>query len=491
MSDEQTYYLPETRVRFTASVTTTTDALAGGEPSMELDDPEFAFESWRDDQAPRTVRLDAGAWRDLDISVGFSDDRRLTSFDGTSTGRAGDVIKAAVSLASIGAGFAVGGPAAAGAAAVARKRDPATSEPGETPWDLYAKAHPTAAERLLAYTRLRDEATAALLEARAGVLRAIKADQGWREAERKVTALTRLLAETDVEVARLTALFDAWRKSKQSRTEAIVNALWEMRHLPRITDQELDWESAADTDIDPTAKSVWDTYGVALARDESHALSGPAEIVHGDPGSDDGIWVRHPRLAVLRVVHRAPGSSLRIERTERRLVMDDRCTNEFLPFDKPFFGKRSLTLQFSDIGALTGIKESRSGAGDVAGTIAGLPGTVAGGLETASKLLTTVDTLRARDDTAAIAALKRQVERKTEALNLKGLRATEADFGELERLKQMVEMVTARQALSGAGAALLTGLVPTDVGEAPAWFAPPPPVQITITVPEGAKADEL
>lgn len=509
MRETLTYYLPETRVRFTATVARTTDKVLGGEPTVDVDDAQFTFEPWRDEQAKHTVKLDAGVLRDIDVSLGLSEDQRLTSFDGTSTGQLGAVIKAGVSLAATGAGLVLAGPAGAGgfAAAVAastrqllpqEEGPPTDKSPADRAWDAYSAKHPDAAQRLTEYKKLRASVAKEVLGARQELVREAGNHAARREAERKVAALRRLLAETDADVARLTALFEAWWRSEQEQEERTVTALWEMRHLPRIAGGELDWTSGA-TDVEPTAKSVWDEYGLALARDESRTdPDGAAEIVHGTP-SHDGVWVRHPRLVVLHVVHKRTDGTPRIERTERRLVMDDKCTREFLPFDTSAFRKRALTLEFSPLGALIGIKESRSGAADVASAVAGLPTAAVEGLETANKLLTVVDTLRAHDDTEAIARLKRQIERKTQELNQKSLDANEADFVELQRLKQTVEIVNARKALSGVGASVLSGLIATDSANAPAWYAAPatqptptatPSVEILITLPDGSQAEE-
>ena len=504
MADDITYFLPETRVRFTARVTRTTDTLLGGEPSTDLDDPAFAFEPWRDNEAKYTAHLDPGLLRDLDMSLGFSEDQRLTSFDGSSTGHLSEVIKASVTLVATGAGLLLRGPAGVGgvaaaavASAVSKRATLGTGDekplsPAERAWAAYEGANKDAAARLTAYKRLRADAATALLAARQGVVTAIADPIARREAERQVASLARLLTDSEAELARLTILFQAWWHGHQEKEEQSINALWEQRHLPRLVGATLDWDSAA-RDVDPTARSVWDEYGVALARDDTYApREQPPDIVHGDPERQhQGIWVRHPRLGVLHVVHSRPDGAVRIERTERRLLMDDKCQREFIPLDKGLFGKRSLTLSFSSLGALTGIKESRTGAGDLSNALGAIPAGAAGALESTSKMLATINALRASEDTEAVADLKRQIERKTQDLNSKGLDANEDDFAELQRLKQMVEIVNARKTLAGASPALVGGLGLTDGPNPPPWFpapspSPVPPVQVVITVPEGA-----
>lgn len=215
--------------------------------------------------------------RCLEIDVAYTDDRRLASLGVTATGNVGEALKAGLSLVSAGADLLAGGtPAAAvaklllpaGGAAARRLREPPPAAvadqelpPEERVARRYAQLHRDAAEQVKSWPELRRKIRTALLEARHALVEAI-AEPG------------------------------AVRGSSIGARR------------PRM--------------LGPSAREVWDQLGIVVARDEEHSdQPDGAEIVHGK-ASQHGIWVRHPRLLVLKVMARGADGQPVVERTEPR-----------------------------------------------------------------------------------------------------------------------------------------------------------------------------
>lgn len=113
------------------------------------------------------------------------------------------------------------------------------------------------------------------------------------------------------------------------------------------------------------------------------------------------------------------------------------------------FGEQAAELVFTDLGVpkklVTGEK---SAVGAVADAIVAAPDQFTSGLDAVSKSSTTLGDLSAASAEARLKAITRAVDQRTKELELVGINATAADFVELKRLKQRLEIVTAQGGLA-------------------------------------------
>jgi hypothetical protein len=109
---------------------------------------------------------------------------------------------------------------------------------------------------------------------------------------------------------------------------------------------------------------------------------------------------------------------------------------------------------FSSLGALVGYTSKHtSEAAGLADTVSGIPTAVVGSLEQSKKLLDGISALRTQGLDSRLATLKTQVELKQQEITESGLLATEASFGELQRLKQEAEILQQKKTIGDLTAA--------------------------------------
>ena len=152
----------------------------------------------------------------------------------------------------------------------------------------------------------------------------------------------------------------------------------------------------------------------------------------------------------LTVWEKAADGTPLLRESKPYLVMDGACALETFTLKESRWAKRSTSVKFSDLGALTSYSSSAdSSAAAVADTLGSLGGTVGDSLETAVKINTQLDALRSHGADQQLAKLKQQVDAKQQEITLAGLAVTEKDSAELERLKQQAAILEQRKAIAG------------------------------------------
>jgi hypothetical protein len=358
---EFTYNLAETRVRISGSVTRKFDTILES-ASESLDEITFSWETIGDEQASRTLRTDKKFLSDLELSLSFTDDRRLTSVSVSTTSAADEALGAAAKLVGIGVGATIGGwPAAAMAAGVATKRllsanlgieptdeaaddplaeDEAEIQPEDKVAEAYSSAHAMESAQAAKYLGLSASVMQALLETRIQVV----ADPSDPELATRKTRLSQVAREVDAELTRLKTHFEAWRSGTFDTTTESIEALLEMRQLPFLIDGELRFSELRNTQ-DLSSGDVWDTLGVCVARFEDQR---PVDSNVEEDNRQEGIWIRQAHWRQFALVARKAG---KVEVTSRfqRFVLDDGCREEYFPWEDGLFRDRKLGLEFSDL----------------------------------------------------------------------------------------------------------------------------------------------
>jgi len=140
-----------------------------------------------------------------------------------------------------------------------------------------------------------------------------------------------------------------------------------------------------------------------------------------------------------------------LEKTLSIWVVDRHSRLGHLALDSSLFGEHSGQVVFGDLGAPTKIiTGDKSGIGAIVDALASVPDSVTAGLDAATKAEASVSGLLDAGDERRLATLKRQLDIKTNDLNLKGLAATADDFAEQKRLEQEVAMAGSRTELETA-----------------------------------------
>lgn len=442
------YALPVSALRFGGTVSETEDTVLGG-PPIQVRDTTVVLDVVAGRQR-YSLRLQDGWIRDTAASFQLTDDGRLISAGVESTGRLGKVVLGVASLAANVAGMLAGVPPGA-LAAFMPEQDEADAKltPEERIATAYTEAFPEVAQLRTKYEVLVSTAVTQIADLAEQLLGATDHVQRSGLLSR-LWLLEQQLPVWRAELARLEAHFSAWRAG------TLISHTAQHDHVMTLDDLR-----AAGVSVDAAgnvsfnsgqaaageAERLWELFGLVVSMDPEENAGSPEQH-----DNENVIFVREPRVVTLTVYERGEDSKARVQRTVEQLVIDSASPYREVKLEESWFAKRSGSLTFSPLGALTGISHSAtSSAAELADTMGGLPGTVATSLEQAQKIRTAWATLQSSGLDQQLAKVKKQVELKQQQLTATGLSATEGQSAELERLKQQAEILAQRKAIGDAG----------------------------------------
>lgn len=416
-----------------------------------------------DMEAQRELDLEGGRLMDNVIRFSFSADRRLMSASAQARSRITKVVKTGATLAAtaLSAGMLLSGNESP-------EVDPALMG--------YDDACPTESAHLDSVRTQLADARTALGTARAAYLSEPpdgRADALYTRMRRLTVTVEEL--ERDVDAA--AQHFEAWRKANTDAWSEQVEAVLELRQLPRWTGTALDWASAAPAVSGRVgAREIWERLGFVIARSATAPSSrdrvdtpGPRSVQVRLPRTEEFVWLRRVGVSGDDV---APG--IRVEQTFVRTVLDDHCDTEVIDLAAGAFRDHSVVLDFDTDGAMVGVSREVAGGADAA--IGAVTEGVSHGLTWSKSVVDGVDGFA--DHRAAVrkARVDRELARARAEVELNGLGATAAEAAEVARLKQLAEIAGHQEAITQAGPAGIDALRTRDAASM-AWYREPPSAQ--------------
>jgi hypothetical protein len=500
MSDlDLTYYLPVSLVRVSGQVVTITDLTKGdGEDRITKEATLVAqLVTEADPLAERKLALSKDDITDQTASVSFSPDGRILGIDASSAGQGPALIKAGAGVLGtlLGAVVAFGSPAAgvaigtAGLAALTSAKDKQTlqgdAEQTTAKADVaaaehlprgYVKDHPAEARVLTVF----HAAIAQLMEKLANA--ALSGDDG------TVVSATKTLKLTRRQAATLDDHFDAWVVKQSKRSDPVlVDESFVVDDLP--TGATLRERLNTDPMIDVPAysrdedarmlrdKASHETPWIRFARDQGIATSIDyldqesltSASVASDGPNDLVVEFRVARRALLRtwrvarveavvtkdaggneVEHHAHYKATQIK-AERLQVVARSSMQKQARLPRGAFREGKLTLEFSELGALTKLGSNRSSvAGPVGSAVSDGTTAIQGGLDAGAKLASSLV-----GGSATAVAVDRQLTIAKNRKELAGLTSTdEPDAGATaaSKLRDQVEIAELEARLAAARA---------------------------------------
>lgn len=464
-SYEIRYCLPVTRVRFTATRSCSHDALQDPDVTkVEISSSAAELMVGADAREPiLTAKIETGWVRNTSVSLTLTDDQRLNSVSDDSEGKMGSVATGVAGAMVFAAGALV--PFAGGAAALASRVglvtgaryfdllgaevsiEPVGRRKRRAPVDpqaVYADQCPVENEQRLHYrelaARLRKQALTLAEEA-------VGAREPY-ELLGRLRVIRDLQAEVDANLQRLADHFKTWRSASLTTwTEDMVAEL-EFDALPASDEGELAAEK-----LDGEPKRIWETFGLMVARlpgqPPAHAPSLPGDI---KGIRSNGIWEREPYRVGWRLWKKDPKAGLACIRTGVSQVVDAHSACRFLEFRKSIWAKRTMKATFGAGGALSSFDvQATSSAAAAAQTAGSLPSTATAALKDAGSLSDEIAALRNKPLNQEVARAQALLALKQAEMTTSGLAATAADYAELQRLQQQVEIAKARATLGSNG----------------------------------------
>ena len=413
------YHLPETRVTLSGVIEHVTTTFASPPVSTAIQmSSGVAWQTAADQDTTATLALDAALLQDRLTKISFTADRRLTGFASSVTGKIDAFVKAGVKagvmLASIGM--------------LMSEREAPKATTAEFGYD---RDQPDASRDLARLRSQLAQARTRLSQRRSQLLTGPVEELVKPETAREIDVFFAFIEQLESEVDSAVGRFNLWKDAHTSTATEHVEAVLELRQLPRWDGEAIDWSDAANARPGELgAQDIWDRLGFVLAR-LTPRRSGALARTDGH-----GIVVRIPRLAAFAVLRRGDTSAVVLtEQIIHRWVMDDGCDTEFLTLERTFAGKRELTLDFDDGGALISVaKTSESGAANVVtGALDGLNE----GLASAKTAADTIDGFLNHAAAVHQARITQQLAVAKAEVELAGLGATKTEQANLARLAQL------------------------------------------------------
>lgn len=457
MRTELTYYLPLTQARLRATMLHLTDDLEPAKNTTEVSSWSADLLTVADTTQARTLAVESGLLRDYGLKLTLAEDGRLASASLESTGQLGTVLASAAGLAtSIAAAtvfhLPIPTPVPAVPPVVTKGGQPTTDNPPPAlspVEERYLNERPDDAQQLAALQGEYAMTRAKVTEARSSYLQASDARRvdAWNHYRRA----TRLMADVSEELTRAKALFDAWRRSKQTTTESVDAVTVPVSALPEVTMAQdgtitLTWGTG---DQAESVQQFFDRTEHVLARKTGIPQGSPTTPT--EPNGDASLRVRRPRSVGLACVRRDKSGALWLIDDRRELIMDSECDELRVPVRKSWFARRKTAVELSTLGALTGLELGGSSSAAAAGAaLTGAASSTTAALESAQKARASLTTLAAADAEDELARLKRETAISEQRLLAAGQAATASDFARLEWLKQQVAIAEARAKLGGS-----------------------------------------
>ncbi len=439
------YLLAESVVMVKATIEQVEDSEAGTD---ELDYDKADIEvllGVRGDVGNGTRELTLGGSGDDDLTVDFAGDRRLVAISYKSVGVGSRVMNAAATVVATVAGIAVRtGGLTFGFAMGEQTRETGRSE--DEIREQWNQAHDTESTHRDDYSNLVEAATKKLREAREAVVESDDPEAIAR-ASARAYRLQAVVTASQEEVDKVDELYRLWRDSKKKRRNRHLEYTLSVDTLPEVAGDN----AAPDpTSLTGTAKTIWDDVGVLVQIGPADGWSSHRQS--GGESKPNGVEWRIPRLVRLWVWRRGEDDKPSLEHSFHATIVDKHSESDHMSLDTSAFGEKGGAVAFDELGAVTKIvRNDKSGLGSFADALGGLPAAVASGLDSASKISTSVTSLADASAERRLATLKRQVEQQTKELEKKGLAATAQDFAELKRLEQQVAIADANTKLASPG----------------------------------------
>jgi hypothetical protein len=255
--------------------------------------------------------------------------------------------------------------------------------------------------------------------------------------------LERLSRLVQSQLDALNEVFKAWRATTiQTRTkeyERLISLDALLAAETKVENGEIHFADGASERV----RFAWRKLGVAVTIEPSEVETVPEDPPH----EDNQIVVRVPRRVTLNIYEKQNGKAV-LKESKSHLVMDSRCVTRALKLRKSAWAKRSVSLGFSDIGALSSYKfQGESSAAAIASTAGSLPGTVTDSLEKGLKARELAGSLDRQGLEQQLAKVKAETDLKQQELTSAGLAATSTDYTKLERLKQRAELLQQRKTI--------------------------------------------
>ena len=464
---------PESTVVITGDIDTVVDSRLGGNDVRVYQGRPTATvaQSLRPDRSHGERDLEPPGRGDTDWSLDFTADQRLTAVGFKSTGVGAKVVGAGVKVMAMVAGTAarLAVPTANGHArlvrAFARQSEPAEGdEPAEaesaTPPDegsvrkKWERTHEAEVVHLEAYVELADTLNASLLRLRQELAACDSAALA-APLVRRSHQLIALLDDARAESAKVEGLYRAWCDANMVRVPRHLTFTLAIDELPQHTDPtsfDMQEEQSADGGLADVWKQLWEDLGVRVeiggVPPGGSWRPNTFGVVDSDLGAQAVQW-RRPRPARVWIWRRDEGGTAALEKVVDTLVTDRYSLSGSIDLNGRWFGESSMQMTMDDLGAPSRIASGdKSAAGAIADAISSVPEQVMSTLEAVSKASTALTDLSATSAEQRLKSIKRQVEQRTQELELLGLNASAEDFAELKRLKQRVEIAEAQSALA-------------------------------------------
>lgn len=458
MRTELTYYLPVTQARLRATMLHLTDDVEPANDGAEVSSWSADLLTVADTTQARTLAVESGLFGDYGLKLTLAEDGRLASASVESTGQLGTVLASAAGLAtSIAAAtvfhLPIPIPVPAVPPVVTKGGQPTTDNPPPAlspVEERYLNERPADAQNLAALQGEFAIARAKVTEARSSYLQASDARRAdaWNHYRR----VTRLMADVSEELTRAKALFDAWRRSKQTTTESVDAVTVPVSALPEVTIAQdgtitLTWGTG---DQAQSVQQFFNRTEHVLARKTAGIPQG-SPTTPTEPNGDASLRVRRPRSVGLACVRRDKSGALWLIDDRRELIMDGDCDEVRVPLRKSWLARRKTAVELSTLGALTGVELGGSSSAAAAGTaLTAVASSTTAALESAQKARAALTTLATADAEDELARLKRETAITEQRLLAAGQAATASDFARLEWLKQQVAIAEAQTKLGGS-----------------------------------------
>lgn len=454
------YLLPESTVVIDGKVDLIKDTRLASDPRVYLGTPTATVStSVRADSSHGACTLDPPKRGDNSVTIDLTDDQRLTGLTFNSVGVGSKVIGAGVKVVAmvVGAAVRVAGSRSMMAAARTLQAEPNTDPPTETEARaVWEASNAAAVEHRSAYADLADASTAQLLVVRKA-MGTSEDSLVLARAARRVQYLADLLADAKAEVAKVDGLHDAWSAARMAKYPQHITFTLAIDDLPLHADPtsyQPAWHPPAPMDGDDASVvwHIWETLGVLV---EIGPVSPQTPLRPNADGSVEGtldkrsVHWREPRPARLWVWRRGSDGEPVLEQVSDILVTDQFSTPNSMKLEGRFFGEQAANIALNALGVPTKlVTGDKSAVGAIADAISSAPDQFTAGLDAVSKASTTLGDLSSAGAELRLKAIKRQVEQRTQELELQGINATADEFVELKRLKQQVEIASAQGSLA-------------------------------------------
>lgn len=341
----------------------------------------------------------------------------------------------------------------------------------------------------------------ALVDVRAKIVEAL--EEGIASADAEYPAKLMAIERTvEAGLTRIKAHYTAWRATKVISVEEP----FELRVPVGLLAAELPPREAVKLRAGPPEDlaDLWQRFSIGITgtwlapAERSTDAIDKVTPPRGEPSRH--VVVRHPDHLELVVSEHTPGSEDRPEDAldvvisrSRHWVADGRSRHESFELKKSLWGRRALSLDFDADGFLCKVAAEGDAALPVAlSALAGLPGDLAGGLESGTKVRTSLAAARSAGLDAQLSRVKKEVELRQQQLAAAGLTATDAETAQLGRLTSLQKILEAQTAIGEVDPRLVEAFA-AATGDDLAWYqrpqpAGPPQPQVIRVITEGLAA---